>query len=84
MPTGCQAPGTARGPGGGQGGPQGGSGCWSHIRAAPPPDPPNSRQRVVLPSKEMRSLPCAAHLGSPRCYFYVTFQARFLFPAVLL
>lgn len=28
----------------------------------------------MLPSKEMRSLPCAAHLSSPRCYFYLTFQ----------
>lgn len=41
--------------------------------------PRSSRERAVLPSKEMRSLPCAAHLGSPRCYFYLTFQGPFPF-----
>lgn len=41
--------------------------------------PRSSRERAVLPSKEMRSLPCAAHLGSPRCYFYLTFQGLFPF-----
>lgn len=41
--------------------------------------PRSSRERAVLPSKEMRSLPCAAHLGSPPCYFYLTFQGLFPF-----
>lgn len=41
--------------------------------------PWSSRERAVLPSKEMRSLPCAAHLDSPPCYFYLTFQGLFPF-----
>lgn len=89
VPTGCPTPGTARGGRGGQrergreGGKEGGSSVAAAGATSEQP-PRSSRERVALPSKEMRSLPCAAHLGLPRCYFYLTFQARFLFPAVLL
>lgn len=69
--------------GGREGGKEGGSSVAAAGATSEQP-PRSSRERVALPSKEMRSLPCAAHLGLPRCYFYLTFQARFLFPAVLL
>lgn len=75
MPTGCQAPGTARGPGGGQGGPQGGSGCWSHIRAAPPQQP--AARGAALEGNALTAMCCT--LGLASLLFLCDFSGPFPF-----
>lgn len=75
VPTGCQAPGTARGPGGGQGGPQGGSGCWSHIRAAPPQQP--AARGAALEGNALTAMCCT--LGLASLLFLCDFSGPFPF-----